>query len=75
MARPTLEIDAERVLELVRMGVPVVDVAASFGCHRSVLFRRFGRAIRRAKALRKLTLLELQWKAVEAGDVRMLAIP
>ena len=72
MARPTLVIDPERVLELARLGVPVVDVAAALGCHRSVLHRRFGRAIGRGRVLRKLALLEAQWKAVEAGDVRML---
>ena len=72
MARPPLEIDADRVLELVRMGVPVVDIAAGFGCHRSVLFSRFGKAIRRAKVLRKLALLEAQWRLVLAGNVRML---
>ena len=72
MARPTLEIDPERVLELAQLGVPVVDIAASFGCDRSVLYRRFGRVIGRGKALRKLALREAQWRAVEAGDVRML---
>src|SRR3954467_6507560 len=72
MARPPLEIDPDEVVDLVRSGVPVVEVAESFGCDRGTLYRRFGKAIRRAKVLRKLALLEAQWKVVEAGDVGML---
>ena len=72
MARPRLAIEPERVTALARQGLSVTAMAAELGCDRATLHRRHTRAIRKGRALRKIALREAQWKAAEAGNVRML---
>ncbi len=72
MARPRLMIEPERVIALARQGMSITDMAEVFGCGRATLHRRYTRQIRKGRALRVLALREAQWRAVVAGNVRML---
>lgn len=72
MARPKKNIDAKEVERMANAGASNVVIADFFGVDESTIRERFPEIVKKARAERRLKLLELQWKCAQSGNVAML---
>ena len=72
MPRPRIQIDLHQLEGLIRLGSPVSEIADFLGVSESTL-RRHGRAVlAKARAMRRMSLRQLQWAQAKDGNVPML---
>jgi hypothetical protein len=72
MARPLAIVDGKVVELLAKHHCTPQEIAEAVGCAVRTLHRRFGRELRRGRALACLNLCELQYRSAMRGNVRML---
>jgi hypothetical protein len=68
------DIPLARVVELVQNGSPPSEIADYLGVSESVIRDRFAKEIARSRAIRRIHLRGLQWKAAAKGSVNMLIL-
>jgi hypothetical protein len=72
MARPKADIDAAEVERMANAGAPNTMIADALGVDEATIRSRFPEIVKKARAQRRLKLLEMQWKCAESGNVAML---
>jgi len=70
--RPLLNIKADEVVALAKLGATNIEIAEFFGCSDDTIVNRFSKNLIQGRAARKIKLREWQWRAAEAGNVTML---
>lgn len=72
MARPEIEIDANQVEKLARLGCKLNEIADFFGCSHDTIERRFASELIKGRATLRMSLRQWQLKAAEKGNPTML---
>ena len=70
--RPLLNIKADEVVALAKLGATNIEIAEFFGCSDDTIVNRFSKNLIQGRAAKKIKLREYQWRAAEAGNVSML---
>jgi len=70
--RPPLDINADEVEGLSRLGATNIEIANFFGCSDDTITRRFADNLVKGRASRKIRLRQWQWKAAEHGSITMM---
>ena len=73
MARPKkYNIDKEKVEQLASFGCTNTEIAAFFGCSKSLLTKSYSTNLTKGAEKGKIRLRQMQWKAADKGNVTML---
>jgi hypothetical protein len=72
MARPEIDIDANQVEKLARLGAKNTEIADFFDCSTDTIERRFAAELQKGRASLKMSLRQWQLKAAEKGNPTML---
>jgi hypothetical protein len=71
MGRPPIEIDANQVYELAKIGCRIQEIADFFGCSHDTIERRFALELDKGRADLKMSLRQWQLQAAKGGNVVM----
>ncbi len=72
MARPKLQLNAKEIENYAKLGATNREIARMLGCDEGTIRGRFSANLNKARADRKITLREAQWKAALAGNPALL---
>jgi len=70
--RPRIDINAEEVGKLARLGATNIEIAGFFGCSDDTITRNFAENLVKGRSSRKIRLRQIQWTAAENGNVTMM---
>lgn len=70
--RPKLDLPADQIMKLARLGCSNVEIADFFGCSEKTIRTKFAAGIAKGRAMRKAGLRELQWEAAKKGNAAIL---
>lgn len=74
MGRPSLEINEDLVYELASEGATNTEIAEKFDCDESTIRKRFGPALRQARAEFKHTIRKQLYQRMQASSDRVLIL-
>lgn len=72
MARPKLAINEREIENYAKLGATNREIARMMGCDEGTVRGRFSAILDKARALRKISLRQAQWKAAMKGNPAML---
>lgn len=72
MARPEIDISAEQVYKLAKLGAKTVEIADFFNCSVDTIDRRFAEELTKGKAELKISLRKWQLEHAQKGNASLL---
>jgi hypothetical protein len=72
MARPHIELDEDKIIELASKGLSQKQLAAIFNCSEDTLQRNYAVAIKTGWELRNGSLMQRQYEVAMSGNPTML---
>ncbi len=73
IAKPAEKVNVSAEVErMASLGAPVHMIADALGISEKSVHRKFDRVLRKARALRRVRLLGLQWASAEKGNPALL---
>jgi len=72
MALEKYKLNGEDIQKLVSYGCSIVEIGDYFGCHETLIHKKYSEFIKKGRSDQKIKLRKLQWEAAKKGNITML---